>query len=91
MIQMFGNTYSLIDNNKDGWDPGAFEGRYSDILDKYDYIVGDWGYKQLRLNGFYNNNKQSVPEEMKIKAIEEYLVEYCNFGCAYFVLEKLNK
>ena len=34
--------------------------RYSDILDKYDYIVGDYGYDQLRLKGFYkdSNKKQ---------------------------------
>ena len=26
--------------------------RYSDILNKYDYVVGDFGYDQLRLKGF---------------------------------------
>ncbi len=90
MIQMFGNTYELIDNNKEGWDLEAFEEKYCEILDKYDYIVGDWGYNQLRLSGLYKNTKQSVPEETKIKALEDYIIEYCNFGCAYFVLEKTN-
>ena len=33
---------------------------YSDILDKYDYIVGDYGYDHHRLKGFTkdSNKKQ---------------------------------
>ena len=88
MIQMSGSTYELIENNKEGWDPEAFEEKYCDILDKYDYIVGDWGYSQLRLAGLYKNNRQGATEETKIKALEDYIIEYCNFGCPYFVLEK---
>lgn len=90
MIQMFGNTYKLIDNNKEGWDSETFESKYCEILDKYDYIVGDWGYNQLRLFGLYKNNHQCATEDTKIKALEDYIIEYCNFGCAYFVLEKVN-
>ena len=26
--------------------------RFSEVLARYDYIVGDWGYEQLRLRGF---------------------------------------
>lgn len=89
MIQVHNKTYELIDNNKDGWDLEAFEERYSDILDKYDYIVGDWGYDKLRLSGFYRNSKNSVPEELRIRTLEDFLIEYCNFGCAYFVLKRI--
>ncbi len=27
--------------------------RFSEVLARYDYIVGDWGYEQLRLRGFF--------------------------------------
>ncbi|MFT9486232.1 MAG: YutD family protein [Tepidibacillus sp.] len=87
MIHMFGHTFELVVNHKDGWNAEAFRDRYSEVLDKYDYIVGDWGYNQLRLKGFYGENPR-VPHEMKIESFEEYLFEYCNFGCAHFILKK---
>lgn len=48
--------FEVVENIKDGWDEEAFKARYSDILNKYDYIVGDWGYNQLRLRGFLKTN-----------------------------------
>ena len=55
-IRFNGKIYQLLSDYKDGWDEGAFRRRYSDILDKYDYIVGDWGYGQLRLKGFFEDD-----------------------------------
>lgn len=88
MIHIFGNTFELLEDNKEGWNAEAFRERYSEVLDKYDYIIGDWGYNQLRLKGFYESNKR-VPNEMKIETLSEYLLEYCNFGCAHFILKKV--
>ena len=62
--------------------------RYSDVLLKYDYILGDWGYGQLRLKGFFDDRNQKSTYETKISTLQDYLYEYCNFGCAYFVLKK---
>jgi uncharacterized protein YutD len=89
LIRTQAGTYEVIEENRDGWNPEAFKERYSDILDKYDYIVGDWGYGQLRLRGFYENSNRKVPFEQRIAALDEYLHEYCNFGCPYFVLRKV--
>ncbi|MFY0544780.1 YutD family protein [Brevibacillus sp. H7] len=89
MIRTPAGTYEVIEENRDGWNPEAFKERYSDILDKYDYIVGDWGYGQLRLRGFYDNANRKVPFEQRIATLDEYLQEYCNFGCPYFVLKKV--
>lgn len=47
-----GYAYEVIENVREGFQEDAFIARYSDILTKYDYIVGDWGYGQLRLKGF---------------------------------------
>lgn len=89
MIRTQAGTYEVIEENRDGWNPEAFRERYSDILDKYDYIVGDWGYGQLRLRGFYSDANRKVPFEQRISALDEYLQEFCNFGCPYFVLQKV--
>jgi len=52
MIHIGGRTYELIYNHKNAWDQEAFKQRYSEVLDRYDYIIGDWGYEKLRLKGF---------------------------------------
>ncbi|MFT8361892.1 MAG: YutD family protein [Sporolactobacillus sp.] len=83
--------YEIIENERDGWNEDAFLKRYSDVLSKFDYIVGDWGYQQLRLRGFYDEKNQKATYDTKISTLVDYLMEYCSFGCAYFVLKKLPK
>ena len=83
------NVYELVEERHNGWNEEAFLKRYSDILAKYDYIVGDWGYEQLRLRGFYEDTNLKVPFDARIGSLDEYILEYCNFGCAYFVLKKI--
>lgn len=83
--------YDLIENHKEGFKQEDFDSRYSEILTKYDYIVGDWGYGQLRLKGFYEDKNQKANFDTRISTLQDYLYEYCNFGCAYFVLKKMGK
>lgn len=75
-----------MENYKEAFDLTAFHQRFSEILNKFDYIVGDWGNEQLRLRGFYRDEKAKENAE-KISRLQDYLLEYCNYGCAYFVLE----
>lgn len=91
MIVIGGKGYELVLDHKDGWNPEAFRGRYSEVLDRYDYIIGDWGYSQLRLKGFYRDNHPKVNRDTAISGMVDYINEYCNFGCAYFVLHKLKE
>lgn len=89
MIYMIeGNAYRVVRDHKNGWNPEAFRARYSEVLDRYDYIVGDWGYNQLRLKGFFREPNPKAPKDSVISSLADYINEYCNFGCAYFVLEK---
>ncbi|MFC4597081.1 YutD-like domain-containing protein [Cohnella hongkongensis] len=85
-----GNAYSLVHEYKNGWNPEAFRERYSDVLDRFDYIVGDWGYNQLRLRGFYRDGHPRAGKDSAISNFVDYINEYCNFGCAHFVLAKLD-
>ncbi|MDG4657086.1 YutD family protein [Ectobacillus antri] len=84
-------TYELIQDYRNGFNEEAFKGRYAEILNKYDYIVGDWGYSQLRLRGFFEDQNQRSTYDTRISTLSEYLYEFCNFGCAYFVLRKVKK
>lgn len=88
MITLQDTDYEVIEDVKEGFQEEAIVERYSDILKKYDFIVGDWGYDQLRLKGFYNDKNAKASYDTKISTLEDYLYEYCNFGCAYFVLKR---
>ena len=83
--------YEIITDFRDGFQEEALLARYSEVLQKYDYILGDWGYGQLRLKGFFEDRNQKATYETKISTLQDYLYEYCNFGCAHFVLKKKSK
>ncbi|RAV06297.1 YutD-like domain-containing protein [Paenibacillus sp. YN15] len=89
MYHIGGNTYSLVLDHKNGWNYEVFRDRYSEVLDRYDFIVGDWGYNQLRLRGFFKEPNNKGSKDSSIALLHDYLNEYCNFGCAYFIIEKL--
>jgi uncharacterized protein YutD len=91
VINVNGMTYEIVQEHKEAFNDEAFKERYSEILNKYDYIVGDWGYNQLRLRGFFDDQNQRATHDTKISTLMDYLYEYCNFGCAYFVLKKIRK
>lgn len=90
MIEIQGKKYELIENIKDAYQEEKFNERFSDILSKYDFIVGDWGYEQLRLKGFYDDQNSKAAFDTKIGTLDDYLYEYCNFGCAYFIIKKID-
>ncbi|PGT89179.1 MULTISPECIES: YutD family protein [Bacillaceae] len=91
MISVQNQHFELVKEEKDGFNEEAFKERYSEILNKYDFIVGDWGYSQLRLRGFFDDQNQKATYDTKISTLDEYIFEYCNFGCAYFVLKRKKK
>ena len=85
-----GHPYVLVKNYRDGFRTDKLKERFSQILTKYDYIVGDWGYDQLRLRGFYESGSTKGTPSQNIDRLMDYLYENCNFGCAYFVLHNLD-
>ncbi|MDQ0857555.1 uncharacterized protein YutD [Bacillus sp. V2I10] len=91
VITVQNHSFELIKDEKNGFNEEAFKARYSEILNKYDYIVGDWGYNQLRLKGFFDDQNQKASYDTKISTLDEYIFEYCNFGCAHFVLKRIKK
>ncbi|MBM7600680.1 uncharacterized protein YutD [Virgibacillus halotolerans] len=89
MFELNGKNYEIMEDIKEGFQEEVLKERFSDILSKYDYIVGDWGHEQLRLKGFYHDHHKKAAIDSKISTLDDYLYEYCNFGCAYFVLKKV--
>lgn len=85
------NHYKLQTNFREAFDLEQFKERYIDYLDSFDYIVGDIASSKLRLRGFYSEYRQNVREDQWITHLDDYLIEYCNFGAPYFVLERIEK
>lgn len=86
VVYIDNKEYTIVENYKNALDSKSLEDRYTALLQKYHYIVGDWGHEQLRLKGFYDNDTKHVEDDQKIRTLQDYLLEYCAFGCAYFVL-----
>lgn len=82
-------AYEVRYEHRNAWNYEMFRDRYSDVLGRYDYIVGDWGFNQLRLRGFFKADHPQANKETSIVFLEDYIREFCNFGCAYFVVEKV--
>lgn len=62
--------------------------KMTDYFNNFDYIVGDWSYSKLRLKGFYESNNKNVKDINNINNLDDYLTNYCAYGCKYFVLKK---
>lgn len=86
LVYIDDKEYKVVENYKNALEHKSLEERYTALLQKYHYIVGDWGHEQLRLKGFYENNAKMGKDDQKIGTLQDYLREYCAFGCAYFVL-----
>ncbi|UXR78819.1 MULTISPECIES: YutD-like domain-containing protein [unclassified Staphylococcus] len=91
MIKAGNHYFELIESYRDAFNEEDFVSRYSEILDKYDFVVGDYGYDQLRLKGFYRDTYKKADFNKRFSTIQDYILEYCNFGCAYFVVRRLSK
>lgn len=88
MVNVEDIKYDLIKEEKGGFVEEAFKEKFTDFFKPYDYIVGDWAYGKLRLKGFCeksNKNYKSINDSSKI---EEYIENYCAYGCKYFILKK---
>ena len=44
LLELNGKKYDILEDKKSALQKEVLEERYSDVLKKYDFIVGDWGY-----------------------------------------------
>ncbi|MCP6558966.1 YutD family protein, partial [Klebsiella pneumoniae] len=74
MIKVGDKYFEIIEQYRDCFDEEQFANRYSEILDKYDFVVGDFGYEQLRLKGFYKDSNKKVEISKRFATIQDYLL-----------------
>lgn len=65
--------------------------KITDYFEPFDYIFGDYSYGKVRFKGFYDSKSKQVKELNDIKNLDNYINNYCSFGCKWFLLKKKNK
>ena len=80
--------YIVKKDYNDAIDVEEIKAKMTDYFLDFDYIVGDWSYSKLRLKGFYESNNKNVKDINNINNLDDYLTNYCSYGCKYFVLKK---
>ncbi len=81
--------YHVIKEVKNTVDVEILQEKVTDYFLPYDYIVGDWAYGKLRLKGFNDKNNKNYKPINDIAKVDEYIKNYCAFGCGYFILAKI--
>lgn len=90
-IKVNNNTYEVIKNEKDAIDTELLKEKITEYFDDFDYIVGDWAYGKLRLKGFNDKKSKNYKAINDYNNVENYLKDYCAFGCKHFILKKIEK
>ena len=83
-------NYTILKDYRDGYDLEEVKIKFTDYFLIYDYIVGDWAYGKLRLNGFYKEGHKYLKDINDFKNLDQYLKNNCAHDCRYFMLEKKN-
>ena len=89
VFEVDGIIYELIYNFKDAFQKEWFEEKLVDVLKNKPYIVGDISHDKLRLSGFTLTKDNNNPKN--INNLEDYILEYCNFGAPFFVVKIRSK
>lgn len=88
-IVLLENEYNIIKDDSDCFDFETVNSLATDYFKPYDYIFGDFSYGKLRLKGFYKDNSKNANKINKLSYLDEYIKDYCSYGCKYFLIEKI--
>ena len=90
-VSLLDNEYNIVKDENGVFDLEMVSSLATDYFKPYDYIFGDFSYGKVRLKGFYDNNNKKANKINRIGFLEEYIKNYCSFGCKYFLIEKVKK
>ena len=88
-ILINGQEYLVKKNERDALDNAELDVKVTNYYKDFDYIVGDWAYGKLRLKGFNNKNNKNYRKINDYNNIDNYIANYCAYGCRWFLLEKV--
>ena len=88
-IMLNNSEYELIENYKNGFDLESIKEKYTEYVNDFDYIIGDYAYGKLRLKGFYDKKNKKCKPLNNIENKDKYLKNECAYECRYFILKKM--
>lgn len=92
------NMRNIIINNKEytlqedpfkAFEESLVKDTITDYFMPFDYIFGDFSYGKIRFKGFYDSSNKNCKEMNDIKNLDNYLKNYCSYGCKWFLLKKM--
>ena len=86
--EFLGNKYILEKEEGNSFDYEELKEKVTDYFTDYDYIFGDIAYHKIRLKGFYASDNKNVKKTNDIKEMDQYIKNYCAYGCNWFLLKK---
>ena len=87
-IVLNNKEYEIV-RDDDVFDLETVKELVTDYYDDFDYIFGDQAYNKIRLKGFYDSKNKKVKPLNDIKGLDDYIVNYCVYGCKVFLLKKI--
>ena len=90
-IKLLDCEYNIIKDENSVFDLEIVSSLATDNFKPYDYIFGDYSYGKLRLKGFYDDKNKNANKINKLSYLDDYIKNYCSYGCKYFLIEKIKK
>ena len=87
--EFLGKKYTIEKQVGESFDYEELKEKITDYFESYDYILCDIAYHKVRLKGFYDQNNKKANKINSIKGLDNYIKEYCAYGCNYFLLKKV--
>ena len=81
--------YTLQEDPFKAFEESLVKDTITDYFMPFDYIFGDFSYGKIRFKGFYDSNNKNCKEMNDIKNLDNYLKNYCSYGCKWFLLKKM--
>ena len=81
--------YEVVENDNDCINEEELSEKLTDYFDDYDYIFGDYAYEKVRLKGYYDSKNKKAKRINDIKYLDEYIRDFCSYGCKVFLLKKI--
>ena len=87
-VTLNNKEYELV-RDDDVFDLSVVSEMVTDYYDDFDYIFGYQAYNKIRLKGFYDSSNKKAKPINDIKTLDDYIVNYCAYGCKVFLLKKI--
>lgn len=82
-------VYSLDKDDNNIFNYEDLKEMITPYFNDYDYIFGDVAYNKVRLKGFCNKKNKNYKKINDIETIDDYIKEFCAYGCKWFLLKKM--